>query len=333
MRILASLALTLMLVAGAQAADGPKPSSVVPSIVRGPDHVLIWSVDFTAAKAVMARLGFNVRDGASYEDAIGSATVTFGDWTLIELFHVFDAAKITSAQAKTELAFVKDGPGLQSFALEVRSADEALRDLRAAGFDMADIVPDTFDPDGPAGPLPAEPADWRDFHFRTSPVTGAEVFFIEYPPAAAAETAEQKQRFLARTTHANTALRLTAVWLLVANPDTEAAAYRRMGLRTERVSDLPGLSAPGWVVHVGGGRIVLAGPQQPAGLPYRPTRGVPRVLGISLEVGNLEKASEFARSIDPAEQIYGGLLGRSVRVSTEAELGVFIEFHRQGAAF
>jgi hypothetical protein len=295
-------------------ARGAPPSPVVPAVIRAPDHVLLWGEE-AAMAGTLERLGFKLKTGSSFEGAFGSQTIMFADYSFLELLHVIDRTKATSARARDELAFVDQGPGANSFAFQVSGADPARAQLEAAGFKVGAIEGDTYDPDGPGGPKPVQPASWRDFHFAASPLHGAEVFFIEYAPDAPSDD-EAKARFEARVAHPNTARSLSAIWIAVADPAAEAAVYRRMGFKATEGSP--------WTIEVGPGRILLV----PLGPTSAGQRQGPRIVGLSIAVADLTAAERRVREAYPsAGPRYAGTFGPSVRSPTEAALGLFIEFH------
>lgn len=314
MRIALILCTILALIPTAgDTADGP-PSEIAPAVIRAPDHVLLWGSEKSQVE-IMTRLGFRLKKGAAFEGAFGSHTAMFGDYSFLELLHVIDRSKATSERSLAELAFADQGPGANSFAFQVGDADLARAQLTAAGFAVGPVEGDTYDPDGPDGPKPVQPASWRDFHFAAPTLNGAEVFFIEYAPDEP-QGPEDIARFNARVSHPNTAQSLSAVWIAVADPAAEAAVYRRMGFKAVEGSP--------WTIVVGPGRIFLV-PESSA--PQGPRHG-PRIVGLSIAVADLAVAERHVREAYPkAGPRYAGALGPSVRSPTEADLGLFIEFH------
>lgn len=317
MRVLPTLFVLLAILAACPARSTP------PEVVRGPDHVMVWTTDEAASDALLTRLGFTLRPAGSFEDFASSRTVMFADQTFLELFHIYDRSKATSPQARAELAFFDQGSGANSFAIQVTSAAKAQARLRAAGFDVDEVQADSFDPDGPDGPKPAQPANWRDFHFRRSPVQGAEVFFIQYAPEPP-PSPQAQDRFDARTTHANGAQRLSAVWLLVEDPKVEAEAYRRMGFPVRPPAWVPSLGVEATTVAVGTGQVILLGPGEPPGLPSPSTRRGPRIVGLSIAVSDLSAARQRVRSQYPDAALHEGPLAIAPSIR---DLGVFLAFH------
>lgn len=299
-------------------ARGGPASPILPGVIRAPDHVLLWG-DKTTMARTLAGLGFNLKDGSSFEGAFASQTIMFADYSFLELLHVIDRTRATSPRARDELAFVDQGPGANSFAFQVSGADSARTQLEAAGFKVGAIEGDTHDPDGPDGPRPVQPASWRDFHFAVPPLHGAEIFFIEYAPEEPL-SAEALAGFQARVAHPNTARYLSAIWIAVADPAAEAAVYRRMGFKVTEGSP--------WTVEVGPGRILLV----PLGPTPTGRRQGPRIVGLSVAVADLMAAERHVRAAYPTTgPRYAGTLGDSVLSPTEDTLGLFIEFHA-GAA-
>jgi hypothetical protein len=305
------------------------PDAVLP---RAPEHVLIWSQSPGQAERVFGELGFNVRPGQTYPEGIASSTVVFSDWTYLELLHFPVPPDLATPRLRDEFAFVSDGPGANSFAVEVADIDAAATGLRTAGFDVGGVEPDMVDPDGPAGPRPLQPAQWRDFHLQPSPVVGAELFFIAYPsetpPAATSVSAAPAP---ARATHSNGALRLSAIWILVADLDAEARVYRRLGFRVSQSFVVPGLKATARRASLGGGSVILvAAPKLPAGF-RPPIRQGPRILGLSIEAASRPLPGTLPpRYRKGAMLIGGGPLPTALLLQTTAELGFFIAVHAPG---
>lgn len=297
-------------------------------LLRAPDHVLVWSQRAGAAERLFEGLGFVVRPGQVYPEGITASTIVFGDWSYLEIMHFSDPAKATgNAQAAAELAFVTEGGGANSFAIEVSDVDAAAEFLKRRGFALGEIAPDMVDPDGPEGPEAPQAASWRDFHFAEASVSGAEVFFIEYPPEEPASE-EAQERFRARTAHPNGASRLSAIWVVVTDLEKEANAYRRMGFELERTAQVVHLNAPTRVAKLGTGAVILA---QPTSLPAEfdlPGRPGPRVIGLSFEVADLAPTLEVLKGGSHERlQNVAGPIGSGVLVNTTDSLGFFVEFH------
>lgn len=306
----------------ARSSDSERP------LLRAPDHVLVWSQRPDVAEPIFESLGFNVRPGHIYPEGITASTITFGDWSYLELLHFSEPPSAAdNAQIRAERAFVRQAPGANSFAVQVSDIDEAAAFLKRRGFSVADIVPDIVDPDGPEGPEPPRPASWRDFHFSASPVSGADIFFIQYPPDQPS-TPEADARFHERTMHANAARRMSAIWVLVSDLEAEAQVYGRMGFAVGPIVDVDHLNARARIATLGPGAVVLT---QSAGLPTEfevSGRTGPRVIGLSFEVDSLRAAQSF-RSHQGRDHAGGvqGPFGRSWLVPLARSMGLFVEFH------
>ena len=326
LRMFVAIALACMLTA----CTPPRAETQSNPLLRAPDHVLVWSQTAGEADRVFSALGFHVREGQTYPEGISSATVTFADWSYLELLHFSapDRAR-GSIQASIELAFVSEGPGANSFSVEVSDADAAAAFLRERGFPVGAIVPDMVDPDGAEGPLPSEPASWRDFHFETSPLAGVDLFFIQYPAEEIEESPSAPSAdFAARTTHENGAQRLSAVWLLVPDLDAEAAHYERMGFELGPPIAVAHLNGQSRIATLGEGAIVLV---QSERLPQEfvaPRREGPRIIGLSFEVADLKAARSVLRRAPslPASTV-NGPLGQALLIQTTSQLGLFVELH------
>ena len=318
--LLGLLSFTAMLPAQeAQATDG--------QLVRAPDHVLLWSQKPGVGELIFKDMGFTVRKGQTYPEGISSSTIVFADWSYLELLHFSDPAKAGgSVQAKAELEFVARGPGANSLAIQVGSVDAASAFLKARGFSVGAVAPDMVDPDGPSGPKALQAASWRDFHFATSPVSGVELFFIEYPPEPPASL-EDEARFRSRSTHGNTVRRLSAVWIVVPDLEGEADIYRRMGFTIGPVVEVAHLNARARTATLGNGAIILA---QSAALPdllQTPERPGPRIIGLSFEVADANAIRTLLTKPDRAALEVKGPLGPSLLAPLTDQLGVFLEFH------
>jgi hypothetical protein len=296
--------------------------------VRAPDHVLVWSQEAGRAEEVFRSLGFTVHDGQDFPEGISTSTVVFADWSFLELLHFSDPAKATgNAQAEQERAFVASGPGANSFAIEVADLDAAAAALRQAGLELA-ASPDLVDPDGPDGPRPPEPASWRDFHFVTSPVAGVEMFFIDYPPEPE-PSPEGAERFRARSTHANAARRLSAVWVRVPDLEAEAEAYRRIGFSVSGRTPAPALGGSARVASLTSGAVVLVETAEVPAAFRVAERDHAHVIGLSFEVADLAVTRKAAT---PALSALDGPLGPSLVAPMARELGLFLAFHEPAAA-
>lgn len=302
-------------------------------LLRAPDHVLVWSQQPSVAVETFAALGFQVRPGQTYPEGMTASTIMFTDWSYLELLHFSDPSRAaSSAQATAELEFVRQAPGANSFSVQVSDIDAAATLLRRRGFSVSDVVPDMVDPDGPQGPLPPKPASWRDFHFAKSPVSGVELFFIEYPPDEPASP-DADERFRKRATHPNGARSLSAVWLLVPDLEAEAKVYARMGFTVGPAITVEVLNARARVAKLGDGAVVIAQSAQLPGSFALPGRQGPRVIGLSFAVDTIDAARDATRVPDggsgtAAARRHRGPFGDAWLVPANESIGLFLEFHR-----
>lgn len=308
-------ALALLLAASCTAAPTDRDPS---PLVRAPDHVMIWSQEPQLARRTWETLGFLVREGQTYPEGISSSTIVFSDWSYLELLY-FSAPERAggSARAQAELAFARQGPGSNSFAVQVSDVDAAHSLLRQRGFSVAEIERDMVDPDGPGGPAPAQPASWRDFHFASWPTPGVDLFFIQYPPD------ETSPPDAGRATHTNSARRLSAVWILVDDLDSAADAYRRMTFSVGPVIEISHLNAQARVASLGDGAVVLVRSER---LPeeFVGTRADSGIIGLSVEVADL---ANVAVHTDMGSTEVEGLFGPTRLLPLAQHIGLFVEFH------
>lgn len=308
-------ALALLLAASCRAAPTDRDLS---PLVRAPDHVMIWSQEPQLARRTWETLGFLVRDGQTYPEGISSSTVVFSDWSYLELLYFSAPEKAgDSARARAELAFARQGPGSNSFAVQVSDVDAAHALLRQSDFSVAEIERDMVDPDGPGGPAPTEPASWRDFHFASWPTPGVDLFFIQYPPD------ETSPPDAGRATHTNSARRLSAVWILVDDLDAAADAYRRMTFSIGPPIEISHLNAQARVASLGDGAVVLV---RSEGLPqeFVSTRAGLGIIGLSVEVADLTNVAEH---IDIGSTEVVGPFGPTRLFPLAQRIGLFVEFH------
>jgi Glyoxalase-like domain len=308
-------ALALLLAASCTATPTDRDTS---PFVRAPDHIMIWSQEPQLARRTWETLGFQVRESQTYPEGISSSTIVFSDWSYLELLY-FSAPERAggSARAQAELAFARQGPGSNSFAVQVSDVDAAHSLLRQRDFSVAEIERDMGDPDGPGGPAPAEPASWRDFHFASWPTPGVDLFFIEYPPDEASSPDAE------RATHHNSARRLSAVWILVDDLDDAADAYRRMTFSVGPVVEVAHLNAQARVALLSGSAVVLVQSDQ---LPeqFVSTRAGSGIIGLSIEVTDL---TNVAQHTDSGSTEVEGLFGPTRLFPLAQHIGLFVEFH------
>jgi Glyoxalase-like domain len=289
-------------------------------LLRAPDHVLLWSTGPDTTRSALESIGFHVRGGQTYPEGISSSTIVFEDWSYIELLH-FSAPERAGnhARAKAELAFALRGPGSNSFAVQASSVDAAHALLRRNGFAVADIEQDMVDPDGPDGPAPSEPASWRDFHFSTWPTPGVDLFFIQYPPEEAAPPDAR------RAAHNNSARRLSAVWVRVADLDTAADAYRRMTFSVGHTIEIHHLNARARIASLGAGAVVLV---ETDDLPdrFRNSHPGPGIFGLSVETASLENVKQTDEFVPERVE---SPLGAARLFPLAAHIGLFVEFHER----
>lgn len=301
-------------------------------LLRAADHVLVWSQSEDVGERLFESLGFKVRKGQEYPEGIGSSTIMFEDWSYVELLRfTYPGRAAGSPQALSELEFVRQAPGANSFAIQVSNVEEAAAFLKGKGFSVADIVPDMVDPDGPTGPEPPKLASWRDFHFSAPTVSGAEIFFIEYPsdPLSVDGTVPPPS---SRTAHRNSARRLSAIWVLVNDLDKEAEIYRRIGFSVGAARELDLLNARIRMARIGDGAVILVQSHRlPDEFSY-PRRPGPRVIGLSFEVTSLDSAKAAEGDLAGVERLdYRGPFGPSRLSQLTQSAGLFVELHERQA--
>jgi catechol 2,3-dioxygenase-like lactoylglutathione lyase family enzyme len=302
---------------------GPSKSAVFGS-GHGLDHVGIAVRDLETAKK-------------TYRDVLGFAVFAFGKFPsgnrsagsylesgLLELTTCWDPAKtIGGVVAK----FLEKHEGALFVGLEASPVDDAAKLLRTRGFkikgpesgSMSDD-PDQHDPVPNVG-------SWRYAGFESGPVPAAHlpaksedaVFFIEYAPSVG-------------IVHANTAKKLSSVWMGVRELGTSVGAYESIGFRASRKLTVSQLGAQGQELEAGDGSILLLQPKNSTGsvASFLAERGAEGIMGVSIEVASLQTARSLLEANTKRQfEPYAGPYGESILIPPELTYGVWIEFFQK----
>lgn len=295
---------------------------------EGVDHVLLWTREVEQdTKVLTEKLGFNVIQGGTFPDKIANRLALFRDESNLELLYFTVPLSQVGPDAKKGLSFLAERDGSVGFGIRTEDLDSTAARVASAGLSIGKLSPGDYDPDGPEGPLTQTAIQYRTFGFENAPITGLDPFFVWYAPSST-RTAEGQARREARTTHANTASRLSGVWILTADPAASSAALNKMGFSPGgriRMPQIGGIAT----IFTGGRSAILVVEPRGRGVAQEALRSRgPHVLGVSVEVADLETARGFvSRGYGQPLRTYSGAFGTSVLAPAQDDLGVLIEFH------
>ncbi len=287
----------------------------------GLDHVLVWVRQREAGEAFLTnRLGFRLTEQpGDYGAGIANKLAWLENGSFLELLWLRDP-ELTKTESPKEFAFVQRRNGSNMFGMQVQDIDDAHSALRRAGISLGDPSSETYDFDGPEGPRQPEPSRWRVM-FVDSGVLAGDPFFVDY-------NLPENDGPGPRSDQPNGARRVSSVWIVVKDVEQAAQAYQRAGfVRKGRVS-LPDIKAVGVALGAGDGDILLLNPTSEGELRQRHRTYGDHIVGISLEVANLETTrrllqERLEQSLPPVRGVYG----RSILTPSMEALGLWMEFH------
>lgn len=300
----------------------------------GLDHLVVAVRDLEAAKTLFRdTLGFRLPPpGVAGRHASGTvnASAYFADQSYLELLAVGDAALVARHQPDT-LAFLERHEGALALALSTSSASATAAALRARGLRVRDPGAGTVQRASDATPPP--PKWWSLAFEKPAP---APLFFIEYLRTDYADIAQhwdegfREAQAAPAYAHANGALGLSAVWLVVRDLDAETALYRQLLSAPLRDFDSVTLGARVREFRLVRQRVFLLQPLEaatPAGR-FLATRG-PGVMGASVAVRDLRAtAARLPGGAGAVARRAPGLVqSDSLLVPGERAAGLWLEFH------
>ena len=313
----------LTLRAEGQANDSAKVSLLGSG--HGFDHVGIAVRDLETAKKTYRNLGFTVFGGGKHPDlGTRNSGPGFESGGYLELLAVWDRSKPIGGMLAT---FLEKHEGGLFVGLDVSAADETAKLSRANGFnihgpDAASAIEDPEQPD-----QPPNGGSWRFLGFPSGPIPAAHIpvkssdamFFLQYDP-------------LVGNVHANTAKKLSSVWMGVRDLEASIRTYESMGFRSSRKLTVSQLGAQGQEIDAREGSILLLQPETSAAkvASFLAERGAEGIMGVSIEVANLQTArslleAKTKRQFEP----YSGPFGQSILIPPEFTHGIWIEFFQK----
>jgi hypothetical protein len=272
-------------------------------------------------------MGFHVRPGGAFPDGVANRVVSFIDESYIELLYFTKPKQELTGEALSEYRFTESsGGGANSFALTVDDVDATRSFLIERGLAVGDADALSYDPDGD-GPKPPIANLWRTVKLQDRALASSELFFIRYhsPP----RSPEGASDAAARAAHPNTAIRLSAVWLLSEDIAADQARLKRMGFAISNSVHSEPLNASGVRLDLAGDAVILLEPDGPGPAARAVAARGPHVHGISVAVSDLGRAQRIIeRGFGQAVTRYRGLMGDAVNAPSFSEIGLWVEFHQ-----
>jgi len=282
----------------------------------GLDHVLLWSGSPAAAEKQLADLGFTLSPKAgSYGAGISNKLVWFKNWSFIEFLWLSDPDQ-TRVEAPKEYEFVTNNNGSNAFGVSIADADYTYAELNKAGLDPEKPGAEAWDPDGPEGPKEPVVNEWRFMFLKEGALPG-NPFFVQYAKKASTPRAER---------HANGAVQISAVWVVVSDLTQAKAAYERAHFVNGSTFKISAGNAV--ALSAGQGEIILIQPDASSPLNAALTTRGDHVLGISVQVADLAATARFLeQQLGHAPSRTVGHFGPSLLLPAQDPLGLLIEFH------
>jgi hypothetical protein len=275
------------------------------------DHVLLWGRNIDEVTSILAvKLGFQVRPGHD-PNGIANRYVRFSDRGYLELLGITRPNPVMDPGMMADQASLHGAAGSRSFGIYSSAPEQLRATLLDKGFPVTSVF--------------SSPAEWRLFAFEHPPLS-SNLFFIDYAPGYAMPTSVADDRVI--RTHPNGACALSAVWLLSSDANADRGQLARMGFNDGQPVRFPEISARGFRVPINSTYVFALEPDGPGISADTLGKGVPRVMGVSIAVTDLDRAQRWAeRGYQQRLKRYDGALGPSFLAPTQDDLGMLIEFH------
>ena len=287
------------------------------------DHALVWGRDIDQITLAMTmKLGFQVRPGRN-PDGVANRYVRFADQSYLELFGIERPDATLDPGMQADQSSLHGGAGARTFGLRSAILEQARELLVGQGFMPTPVF--SASPNDPDGDGPSRPPRWRLFAFE-QPALSSHLFYIDYSTLQATP-ARTVDNTVARE-HPNGARALTGIWLLSSDAEADRLQFERMGFDGATPVRLPRIGAQGYCIPVGNRRLLALQPDG-SGIAAQALReGGPQVLGISIEVADIERAQRrVERGYDTQVSRYREAQGDAFLAPTQADLGLLVEFH------
>jgi catechol 2,3-dioxygenase-like lactoylglutathione lyase family enzyme len=226
---------------------------------HGIDHPGILVRDLEEAKDTYRdTLGFWVEPRGVVSvltSGIKISNVSFEDGSFLELIAVNDLEKVR-LNRPSYLTYLEKQEGVKFLILNVSSAEDTARFLRARGLDVNDPATRTVLTPGAKATPP--PIGWA-VTFKTPILPADSIGFFQFASAAGRE--ERIRQANSARRHPNTATRIAAVWIVVRDLKAATKTFGLAGLAAGEWRKFAALGATGREIEAGGGRIVLLEPK------------------------------------------------------------------------
>jgi catechol 2,3-dioxygenase-like lactoylglutathione lyase family enzyme len=291
------------------------------------DHVVIAVHDLEAAKRLYSGLGFSIpsRNGRHPTGTENSVALLSGGSTAdliqggdapqyLELITPYDTSLSggPSGGGRGYAEYLIQGDGARSAGLRIASAEQAARDLSAAGLKIKGPTPGTIMMAGEKDPAPPR---WWTISF-VDQLASRPLFLIHYAPRPAAT-----EPVAPRPTNPNSASSLSALLIAVNDLPSAAAGYGNIGKVSDQEILLPEFGAVGKEILLERGSILLLRATDPSGPTARrlKERGE-GIFAVRLGVTDLDQARKQIgdRNVSKDPQ--------SILVSPENASGVWLQF-------
>ena len=271
------------------------------------DHVVIAVHDLKAAERVYSGLGFTITPGGRHPGGTqNSAAVFSGGSGYLELLTPYDVSLPDGSEVAQLL---EHGEGAFELGLAIDSAEQAARDLSAAGLKIKGPTPGTIVRPGEKEPPPPR---WWIISFADKDPSRP-VFLVQYIPDPARPRTP-------RPPHPNTASSHSAVLVAVNDPEKAAAGYGKIGKLSPTEIELPEFGAIAKEIVLATGSIFLMRATDPSGptAQHLKTQGE-GILGVRLAVTDLDETRRAIRKKNVSKD------EQSVLVPPENADGVWLQ--------
>jgi Glyoxalase-like domain len=266
------------------------------------NHIVIGVRDLDAAGRAYSALGFVVSSGGRHPGGTQNSAINLSNGTYLELVSPYDT---TLPGGRNMAERLEKGEGAYSAGLEIASAENAVRELSAAGIKVIGPTAGTIRYPHESQPPPPR---WWTVSFADK-MASRPLFLIQYVPY-----------HFPVPSHPNSALSLSALLIAVSDQEKAAAAYAPIGEVNDREIPLPEFGAIGKQITFERGSIFLLRATDPTGPTGRRLREQGEgILAIRVGVTDLDQARKATedRSV-PAD--------KSLLISPEKGSGVWLQF-------
>src|SRR5436190_12726137 len=199
------------------------PPSILLGSGHGLDHVGIAVRDLEIAKRTCRNLGFTVFAGVKHPDLGTRNSGPAFETGYLELITFWDRTKAIGGMVAN---FLQKHEGGLFVGLDVSPVDGTAKLLRASGFNVHGPEAASAIEDPEQHDQPPNGGSWRFLGFPNGPIPAAHlpvkssdaIFFLQYDPWVG-------------NLHANTAKKLSSVWMGVRDLEASVRGYESMGFR------------------------------------------------------------------------------------------------------